>query len=629
LSRRGSDDPVKLVIPSNWQPDLIRRVRGPGAHSIYAAMPETFVGGGRPSALIPSVSRRQAQAHIAEAHRAGLRFDYILNAPCLDNREFTRAGQRELHRLLRWIDGAAVDSVTVSVPYLLELIKRHHPRLRVNVSTIADVDGPHRARRWEEMGADCITLSVVGVGRSLRTIEAIRRAVGVELQIIANLTCDYQCPHFHYHTVTEGHASQRGHPLRGYFIDYCRASCLNRKMADPARYLRAPWIRPEDQQVYRDLGVDHLKLINRLMATDEIVKIVEAYRSGRYDGNLFDLLDFPPKPVHATRGVAGKLRLARYFARPGLVNPYHLSQSSQERVDPDAFYLDNRQLDGFIERFRGHDCADLSCGECRYCDDVASSQLRVSPAAKEMFAARTGALREGLISGALFRWGGSGAERGARRSWDRHYRGVDPCDLPWNRLPLFESTRALLRSLPLASMERALDMGCGSGEMTSTLQRETGLPFVGVDISGEAVRLARAGRDPRRKLQYLRSDVLALPLAEASFDLVIERGCLHSLRRADDRVLFFAEVHRVLRPGGRLILVTMGADPARPWASRCSRLLLRAVQHLAAGELERMVSGRFELTQTRYEAVRTPLLYRYLPLDVPALFQCHLLTRLD
>jgi len=52
---------------------------------------------------------------------------------------------------------------------------------------------------------------------------------------------------------------------------------------------------------------------------------------------------------------------------------------------------------------------------------------------------------------------------------------------------------------------------------------------------------------------FVQADVLELPFAQASFDVVLDRGCLHYLRAAD-RPRYAAEVWRVLCPGGRFLL---------------------------------------------------------------------------
>jgi SAM-dependent methyltransferase len=88
-----------------------------------------------------------------------------------------------------------------------------------------------------------------------------------------------------------------------------------------------------------------------------------------------------------------------------------------------------------------------------------------------------------------------------------------------------------------------LDVGCGAG-MLALLKRK-GVTLTGVDLSDECVAAARRnGYD-----EALRSDLDALPFAEASFDYVVSLDVIgHILAEQKDAV--FAEIKRVLRPGG-------------------------------------------------------------------------------
>jgi SAM-dependent methyltransferase len=73
---------------------------------------------------------------------------------------------------------------------------------------------------------------------------------------------------------------------------------------------------------------------------------------------------------------------------------------------------------------------------------------------------------------------------------------------------------------------------------------------VGVDLSPVAVATAaRLNPGPG----YLRANLLRLPLESSVFDAVLDRGCFHDLA-AGDRPGYAAEVGRVLRPGGKLLL---------------------------------------------------------------------------
>jgi collagenase-like PrtC family protease len=70
----------------------------------------------------------------------------------MDNREFTRSGQADLVRLLELVEGCGATAVTISLPFLLPLIKKRHPGLKVRVGVYARVDSVPKARFWEELG---------------------------------------------------------------------------------------------------------------------------------------------------------------------------------------------------------------------------------------------------------------------------------------------------------------------------------------------------------------------------------------------------------------------------------------------------------------------------------------------
>lgn len=95
----------------------------------------------------------------------------------------------------------------------------------------------------------------------------------------------------------------------------------------------------------------------------------------------------------------------------------------------------------------------------------------------------------------------------------------------------------------------AVDIGCGLGTEIAYLAAQ-GWHAVGVDLSRAA--LDRAKRE-HPDVPIAQADVLSLPFPAAAFHLVLDRGCFHYLspvQWAD----YAAEVQRVLRPDGRLLL---------------------------------------------------------------------------
>ena len=100
---------------------------------------------------------------------------------------------------------------------------------------------------------------------------------------------------------------------------------------------------------------------------------------------------------------------------------------------------------------------------------------------------------------------------------------------------------------------RVLDIGCGPGLMTEALV-ERGGEVWGVDFLEPALAWARAEAEKASwgdRAHYVAGDAQALPFAAATFDTVIAMGVLEYL---SDAYRFVAEVRRVLRPGGVLVI---------------------------------------------------------------------------
>lgn len=108
----------------------------------------------------------------------------------------------------------------------------------------------------------------------------------------------------------------------------------------------------------------------------------------------------------------------------------------------------------------------------------------------------------------------------------------------------------IARWLPRTS-GAVLDLGCGAGFYARALQQRTGA-YVGLDLSASGPRLARL-LFPESNLAFLRADATALPLASASIDHAFSTEVIEHIPGVD---AVLAEAHRVLKPGGCLLLTT-------------------------------------------------------------------------
>ena len=105
------------------------------------------------------------------------------------------------------------------------------------------------------------------------------------------------------------------------------------------------------------------------------------------------------------------------------------------------------------------------------------------------------------------------------------------------------------------STSRVLDAGCGTGGLIRRLAvRHPNWTWTGIDLEPLACDLARA----RCRAEIVPGSVPALPWAEASFDAVVSADVLYHL---DDDRAALRECHRVLRPGGTLVINV----PAHRW----------------------------------------------------------------
>lgn len=112
-------------------------------------------------------------------------------------------------------------------------------------------------------------------------------------------------------------------------------------------------------------------------------------------------------------------------------------------------------------------------------------------------------------------------------------------------------TAVTFREILARSDARVLDICCGTGDLTAALLAERPVnsePTTGLDFSPEMLRLAErkyAGRNVR----WVEGDAMALPFPDNSFDLVTSAFGFRNLRNYGAGL---AEIHRVLRPGGRI-----------------------------------------------------------------------------
>ena len=105
----------------------------------------------------------------------------------------------------------------------------------------------------------------------------------------------------------------------------------------------------------------------------------------------------------------------------------------------------------------------------------------------------------------------------------------------------------------LEAGERVLDLGCGAGTDTLVAAHMVGPEgrVVGIDMTPEMLAKARAAAAElgATNVELLEAEAERLPFPDASFDVVISNGVIDLI---PDKDAVFAEIFRVLAPGGRM-----------------------------------------------------------------------------
>jgi tocopherol O-methyltransferase len=166
------------------------------------------------------------------------------------------------------------------------------------------------------------------------------------------------------------------------------------------------------------------------------------------------------------------------------------------------------------------------------------------------------------------------------------------------REALLNTNRFLARVANIAPGERVLDAGCGVGGSALWLAANIGARVTGITISRKQLAAAEASRRKAPvagQVDFRLADFARTDFPDCCFDVV---WAIESVCHANDKSKFLTEAHRVLKPGGRLVLADgfldrppAGAREARKLASFCRGFILPGLAETNAFETALSAAG--------------------------------------
>ncbi len=384
---------MEFMVACNWEEDLLDKIDYPEVTTLFGGLPDTIISGGRPSSIIKNISYEEFRNYLKSVHAKGWIFDYTINSTCLGNLEFSSEGHKQILNYIEGLLEAGVDSLTISMTTLIEIIKKHFPGVKIKASTLQRINTVAMAQKFEDLGADVIMLSE-HINRDFELLSAIRRSVKSKIALVANAGCIYGCHNMHSHSNSTSHSSKIENKPRP-FSEYYQANCMLTRISNPVEFVKSRWIRPEDVKVYEDIGIDMLKILERNSTSDTLGERVKAYSERSFDGNFIDLMgqifnrkkSIPPSLVtEFSRGRnEGMKKIGEFF------------RTFFQVEISDLFYLDNKKIPkDFINGFMNRDCSKLSCNKCNYCKSIADTcmthvdQKELDQIVKSMISAKDG-----------------------------------------------------------------------------------------------------------------------------------------------------------------------------------------------------------------------------------------------
>lgn len=326
----------------------------------YGSRKESAPLTARPAFRLKGMSEEDFKNYVDKLSQIGVSFNYTLNTSFLGSKEKIQQNEFEIMRYVSFLIDSGVKTITVTLPYVAELIRRVSKNIGIEVSTIAHIDTVSQVKLWYErygISKVCINLNKNREINFLKSVANYCNKNGIIVSLLANEFCGngsmlandscatgciYRDHCYQLHSI--------GYEKNAFLENnYPMGNCISSR-SKSVIWLKMNFIRPEDTALYNTIGINHFKITGRTGETEHLKRVIRSYMLGKYNGNVLELWK-------------------------------HLETiyDKDEKTFVPQNYIENRKLNGFLDFWFSHPnhiCANEVCGEtCKYCDDFYNSTL--------------------------------------------------------------------------------------------------------------------------------------------------------------------------------------------------------------------------------------------------------------
>ncbi len=258
---------------------------------MYGCLP--ILLSGRPSGQLESVPLEKARDVFKHIKSRSIRSNYLFNAVYSKD----QITEDILNTIKKIVNTLEPNQVTIASPELREKFSEMFPDISIIVSTVQGVKTKKHIDSLIEEKERGINLSGVclhhdcTISRDLLEITRHTKKAGLETSILVNENCVYECAYRTPHYIHTNIAHHYDHSDK--FLNHCVRGILK----EPWKLVGlAGMVRPEDTSFYENMGIDIFKIAGRDRPIDWMKKVIRAYATHSYEGNLIELLVFTIPP---------------------------------------------------------------------------------------------------------------------------------------------------------------------------------------------------------------------------------------------------------------------------------------------------------------------------------------------